>query len=234
VLRLQTYTARRRPNGHVHSDSVGLFEAVGRAQDFSDIAHLSVLSNISIEASKQLPAVTKVAAPDSSPVADPPTDEAQELYEQSISGQPDRKELCVLMGVDYKNHKEKIRIRKHLRGYFVKWLPIDKPFSHYNYHREVYPVVKSATTFMNKHILTGKKWTKEITQFVIHSIFEDDRRNKTQAAKRRTLKQKSVLVGLPSCFTHRSIADMLVGSSEDQSSASREDQSSAAPGRSTG
>jgi hypothetical protein len=57
----------------------------------------------------------------------------------------------------------------------------------------------------------------EITQFVIHAIFEDDRRNKTQAAKRRALKQASV--GLPSYFSHRSIADMLVGPSEDQSSA---------------
>jgi hypothetical protein len=114
-----------------------------------------ILSNISIEARKQRPTVTnKVAASDSSPVAssvsatakevaaDPPTEEALELYEQSISSQPDRKELCALMGVDYNNHKEKIRIRRHLKGYFVKWLPIDKPFSHYNYHalRSALPV----------------------------------------------------------------------------------------------
>jgi hypothetical protein len=69
-----------------------------------------VLSNISIEARKQLPTVTnKVAASDSSPVAssvsatakkvaaDPPTEEAMALYEQSISSQPDRKELCVVL-----------------------------------------------------------------------------------------------------------------------------------------
>jgi hypothetical protein len=184
-----------------------------KSKHFSDVSVVELLeSNVHTDATtnKQLHTVTKVvqhktAVSDPSPVAssdspsanaepaaltstDPTSDEANELYEQSLSGQPDRKELCRLMGVDYKNHKEKIRLRKHLKGYFTKWLRMDKPFTQYNYHTDVYPVVKSSTIYMNKNFLTGKKWSKEVTQYVIHAIFEDTRRNRTQAAKRRNRK----------------------------------------------
>ena len=62
---------------------------------------------------------------------------------------------------------------------------MSKAFTEYSYPETMYPIIKGCTTYMNREVLAKSQfqWTRTVTQHVIHSIFEDTRRNEGSKAK---------------------------------------------------
>jgi hypothetical protein len=90
-----------------------------------------------------------------------------------------------MMGVDYADKARKTYLRGKVKAFLLRYVNMSIPFTEYSYPGTMYPVIKGCTTYMNREILVKSQiqWTRTITQHVIHSIFEDTRRNEGSKAK---------------------------------------------------
>ena len=95
------------------------------------------------------------------------------------------------MGVKYTDKTQKTYLRSRVKEFVLRFIDMSKAFTEYNFTETMYPIIKGCTSYMNRQVLatSGIQWTRHVTQHVIHSIFEDTRRNEgskeKSAAKRK-------------------------------------------------
>ena len=120
-----------------------------------------------------------------------------DAFKASSGKKPGREELARAMGVEYTDKASKTYLRGRVKEYVSRYVDMSKAaFTGYSYADTIYPVIKSCTSYMNRDVLKNKglpPWTRTTTQHVIHSIFEDTRRNegsKEKEASKRKEKRK--------------------------------------------
>jgi hypothetical protein len=90
-----------------------------------------------------------------------------------------------MMGVDYDDKSAKQYLRAKVKAHVLQYIDMKLPFGMYPYHGKMIAIIKRCTAYMNGSILTAdmKPWTRDTTEEVIKSIFEDDKRNENARAK---------------------------------------------------
>lgn len=128
---------------------------------------------------------------------------------KSMAGKtPGRRELAEMMGVAYEDKAGKTRIRAAVKGYLLTYMDMSKPFSQYSYPEVMYPIVRGCTAYMNREGLDKDlpRWTRTVTQHMIHSVLEDTRRNQgskeRSASKRKEQRELAVSWESPSSSTN--------------------------------
>jgi hypothetical protein len=96
-----------------------------------------------------------------------------------------RRQLAEMMGVDYDDKSAKQYLRAKVKAHVLQYIDMKLPFGMYPYHGKMIPIIKRCTAYMNASVLTAdmKPWTRDTTEEVIKSIFEDGKRNENARAK---------------------------------------------------
>ena len=119
------------------------------------------------------------------------SERAAESFKMTLGATPTRHQLAEMMGVDYNDRVQKQYLRARLKEIMVLYLDMkNKVFTELDFVNELWPVIKLSKRRMNREFLAGRKqWTRSTVFHVMHSIFEDSRRNAgsklKSAAKRR-------------------------------------------------
>ena len=112
-------------------------------------------------------------------------------FKSTAGPTPGRLRLAQMMGVKYTDKTQKTYLRSRVKEFVLRFIDMSKAFTEYNFTETMYPIIKGCTSYMNRQVLatSGIQWTRHVTQHVIHSIFEDTRRNEgskeKSAAKRK-------------------------------------------------
>jgi hypothetical protein len=140
--------------------------------------------------------------PPSSVIGTSPTamdDTRRALSFKSATGPaPTRRELAKMMGIDYEDRSRKTYVRSKVKEYVLQYIDMSKPFKQYSYPDVMYPIIKGCAKYMNRQVLTKhpEPWSRTTTHNVIHSLFEDTRRNlgskEKSAAKRKERRESAV------------------------------------------
>ncbi len=129
----------------------------------------------------------------------PPLSSNNERLEQRLrmaaAPTPSRQQLAEMMGVAYSDKARKIYLRAKVKQWVLRHIDMSKPFTEYS-NTTMTAIVKGCTKHMNGNYLAGNPWERETTRHVIHSIFEDTRRNAGSrekcAAKRKEKRELAV------------------------------------------
>jgi len=115
----------------------------------------------------------------------------------TTGAKPDRKKLTELMGAGVASDRsKKMALRKHVKNWVLGHVDMSKPFSQYS-DTAMVAIAKGCTKYMNaKFIPKADPWKRETVYHLIHSIFQDTRRNNNarekSAAKRKAKRELEV------------------------------------------
>ena len=132
----------------------------------------------------------------------------EDSFKMAAGKSPGRRELAQLMGVEYSDKSRKQYLRTRLKDEMSKFLDIKgKPFKELDWVEELWPVIKRCQSTMRKEHQVD--WTKKTIYHLMHTIYEDTRRNagsKEKCAAKRKEKRISMVSSdsnlasnLPSC-----------------------------------